>query len=432
MKKRVLMVMTRDIPTSISNGRERTLSFIRSALGADAEVTEFKIRSVFEGGSLLAKLGAAFRLIEGVLRGKPCALQVAFFANAQKRRELLATIHALKPDVIYVDGIRLVDYVTFIRENVPGCRVIVDFDDLMSRRANILRHAALPLSAGYLTKSIPGPLVKVVNSKFIRDTVLRYEEMALKGHESKAVDSANAITLVSTTDAASLTQSLRSAMVKKVHVIAPPVDTHKPVVSPAKPLRFVFVGADSQLQNRLAIQYLVALWKRLAVKTELVIYGKMSGQYESVPNLRFAGFAKTLDEVYVDGSIALCPTFLRGGIKSKVIEAISYGCVPVGNDAAFEGLGFNDDALAMTEARLEQFVTDPELNLQVVVEAAGRFAAYCDRNYSTAVFSRRWSELLVPVSHSAQASESSPMRETVKQPAMAEEGAFSSTQDHSL
>lgn len=432
MKKRVLMVMTRDIPASISNGRERTLSFIRDALGADADITEFKIRSVFEGGSLLAKLGAAFRLAEGMLRGAPCALQVAFFSNAQKRRELLATIQAVKPDVIYVDGIRLVDYVTFIRENVPGCRLIVDFDDLMSRRANILRNAALPLSAGYLAKSIPGPLIKVVNSKFIRHTVLRYEERALKRHEIKAVDNANAVTLVSTTDAASLTQLLKSAMVKKVHVIAPPVDTHKAVVSPSTPLRFVFVGADSQLQNRLAIQYLVALWKRLQVKTELVIYGKMSGQYESVPNLRFAGFAKTLDEVYMDGSIALCPTFLRGGIKSKVIEAISYGCVPVGNDAAFEGLGFNDDSLAMTEERLEHFVCDPELNLQVVVEAAGRFAAYCDRNYSTRVFSRRWSELLVPLQNAALVPELASLREVVKEPAMAEEGAYGHSRDHSL
>jgi glycosyltransferase involved in cell wall biosynthesis len=282
-----------------------------------------------------------------------------------------------------------------------------------------LRDAALPLSAGYLAKSIPGPLVKVVNSKFIRHAVLRYEEVALKRHEAKAVDNANAVTLVSTTDAASLTQSLKSAMVKKVHVIAPPVDTHKPVVSPSRPLRFVFVGADSQLQNRLAIEYLVALWKRLGIKTELVIYGKMSGQYENVPNLRFAGFAKTLDEVYIDGSIALCPTFLRGGIKSKVIEAISYGCVPVGNDAAFEGLGFNDDALAMTERRLEQFVTDPELNLQVVVEAACRFAAYCDRNYSTRVFSRRWCELLSPALNVAQ-TESTVGREARHQPELAE------------
>jgi hypothetical protein len=431
MKKRVLMVMTRDIPESISNGRERTLSFIRDALRAEADVTEFKIRSVLEAGGIVAKLGAAWRLAESFLRGKPCALQVALFSNAQKKRELLATIHALKPDVIYLDGIRLVDYVTLIRDNVPGCRVVVDFDDLMSRRAQILREAALPLSAGYLAKAIPKPIMNVVNSSLIRGAVLGYEELALKRHEVKAVECADAVTLVSTTDAASLVQLLKGPAVKKVHVIAPPVDTHKPVTRPASPLRFVFVGADRQLQNRLAIEYLVALWKRLGVQTELVIFGKMSGQYESVPNVRFAGFAKTLDEVYLPGSIALCPTFLRGGIKSKVIEAISYGCVPVGNDAAFEGLGFNDDALAMTEARLEAFVTKPADHLDPVVEAAIRFAAYCDRNYSTQVFSHRWAELSVPSLTAVQAGAVT-SRERAPEPALAEEGAFINTRDNRL
>ena len=98
----------------------------------------------------------------------------------------------------------------------------------------------------------------------------------------------------------------------------------------------------------------------------------MSGPYESVSNVVFAGFAKTLDDVYTQGSIALCPTFLRGGIKSKVIEAISYGCVPVGNPAAYEGLGFSDDALAMKDARLEQFVIDPLSSMDLVLEAAVR------------------------------------------------------------
>lgn len=94
-------------------------------------------------------------------------------------------------------------------------------------------------------------------------------------------------------------------------------------------------------------------------------FGKMSGPYDSVSNVVFAGFAKTLDDVYTQGSIAFYPTFLRGGIKSKEIEAISYGCVPVGNLAAYEGLDFSDDALDMKDARPEttparELVQEPE------------------------------------------------------------------------
>lgn len=431
VKKRVLMVMTRDIPADVSNGRERTLSFIRDAIGADANLSEFKIRSVFETGNVLAKLGAVIRLAQGLLRGTPCALQVAMFSHPQKGRELLEAIRASRPDVIYFDGIRLVDYAALVRLDMPGCRIIMDFDDLMSRRATILREADFPLSAGYLARSIPGPFVRVVNSKWLRRALLRYEELSLKRHERTAVDCANVVTLVSKTDAAALTQWLAGTAVGKVHVIAPPMNSVKPMVRPSRPVRFVFIGSDSQLQNRLAIHYLLGLWKRLALPTQLVIYGRMAGRYDPVPNVRFAGFAKTQADVYTGDSIALCPAFMRGGIKSKVLEAISYGCVPVGNEIAFEGLGFHDPVLAMNEMRLEQFVSDPLAGLDAVVEAGARFAAYCNRNYSTRVFTRRWRELLSPLP-GLRESEHATVREALQEHEMADAQVFGRSRERHL
>src|SRR4051812_40134553 len=113
MRKRVLMVMTRDIPRAASNGCERTLRFIREAIGIDADVRELKIRSVFETGTLVSKLRAGLRIVEGVLACKPCALQVAMFASGDGKTRLIEAIEEFKPDVIYFDGIRMVDYAAF-------------------------------------------------------------------------------------------------------------------------------------------------------------------------------------------------------------------------------------------------------------------------------------------------------------------------------
>jgi glycosyltransferase involved in cell wall biosynthesis len=396
MKKRVLMVLTRDIPRTTSNGRERTLRFIRDAIGADAELRELKIRSVFETGTLVSKLRAGLRVIGGVLSGKPCALQVAIFAGGDGKKQIVDAIENFRPDVVYFDGIRMVDYVAFVRRRFPESRIVSDLDDLMSRRAGILRAADFPLSAGYLAKSIPKPAIALINSRIIRSLLLRYEEYALKGHERLTATCSDAVTLVSATDADALMWMLPDPLKKRVHVIAPPIDSVKVVGRPSNPVRFVFIGADSQLQNRLAIRYLVASWKRLELRVPLVIYGGMTCQYESVPNVTFAGFAPTLADVYTPNSIALCPTFLRGGIKSKVLEAISFGCVPVGNEAAYEGLNFTDKALAMTDLRLERFLADPHGDLDEVLTAASRFAAYCERNFSLPVFTRRWNDLLRP------------------------------------
>jgi hypothetical protein len=355
---------------------------------------EFKIRSAFETGGLVPKLHALARLSMGLLSGEPCALQIAMFSNPDKGAELLARIESFKPDVIYLDGIRLVDYAALIRRKAPGRPLIVDFDDLMSRRADILHDAQLPLSAGYLAKSIPGPIVRLANSRLLRRIFLRYEAFCLKRHEREAVRLADAVTLVSTSDAAALTRLLDSGTARKVHVIAPPVTAAKPVYWPAQPLRFVFIGSDNQVQNRLAIDYLVELWTRLAPRIELVIFGRMVREYAPVPNITMAGFASNHEDVYTDRSIALCPAFLRGGIKSKLLEAISHGCLPVGNIAAYEGLGFYDDALAMGEAEFEQFVTDPLPMLDDAMNAAIDFARYCQLNHSVAVFAARWRKLL--------------------------------------
>ncbi|MCR4467010.1 glycosyltransferase [Burkholderia sp. SCN-KJ] len=400
MKTRVLMVMTRDIPREASNGRERTLSFIRNAIGEEMEIAEFKIRSIFEDGGLLAKFGVGVRLGWDLLRGVPCALQVAIFSHPRKRVALMSAIAEFRPDVIYFDGIRLIDYAVLVRRKLPECRIVMDFDDLMSRRAGILREQDFPLSAGYLAKSIPGPFVRLANAGIFRNAFLQYEEFALRRQEREAIRASNAVTLVSTEDAGALRASLEDGEAAKTHVIAPPMSSQIPVRHPSVPLRFVFIGSDRQLQNRLAIEYLVKLWARLAPSAPLVIFGSMVGQYDPVPNVVFAGFAETQADVYTGCSIALCPAFLRGGIKSKVLEAISYGCVPVGNAAAYEGLGFHDDALAMNESRLERFVAEPAADLVHVVEAATRFADYCEHHFSMPLFERRWRELIEPNSMS--------------------------------
>jgi hypothetical protein len=392
--KRVLMVMTRDIPDAATNGRERTLRFIQEAIGSDIELKELKLLSVFETRGMMPKLSALTRLIKGFVTGSPCALQVAMFSDRHHTNELAKAISTFSPDVIYIDGIRLADQLPHISRMAQGRPIVVDFDDLMSRRARALLGAHMPLSAGYLTKFVPKSVMKLINSRAMHDALLRYEAFCLARQERDVVECADAVTLVSTTDAAALNQVLDARAMRKVHVIAPPVATVRGLMRPLHPMRFTFIGSDSQLQNRLSIDYLCDLWRRTKPDIELVIYGRMVRQYEPVANVRFAGFAPTQADVYTEHSIALCPAFLEGGIKSKVMEAIAHGCAPVGNAMAFEGLGFHDPALAMDEAAFERFVMDPWPQMDSVLQAAGRFAAWCETEHSVAAFTASWRNLM--------------------------------------
>jgi hypothetical protein len=349
---------------------------------------------VFETPGVVPKLGAFARLARGLVSGAPCALQIAMFSDRHHMGALAQAIKSIGPDVIYIDGIRLVDHLPLIAKLAQGLPIIVDFDDLMSRRARALRETHMPLSAGYLTRFIPSPFMRLVNSRALRDAMLRYEAFCLARQEREAVEIAHAVTLVSHTDAAALGQALDARGMRKVHVIAPPVATVRGLMRPLHPLRFVFIGSDSQLQNRLSIEYLREVWKRVAPNLELVIYGRMVRQYEPVLNVRFAGFAPTQADVYTEHSIALCPAFLAGGIKSKVMEAIAHGCVPIGNAMAFEGLGFHDPVLAMDDAQFESFIVNPWPRMDEALQAAERFALWCAEEHSVTAFTTRWRNLM--------------------------------------
>jgi hypothetical protein len=388
------MVMTRDVPQTATNGRERTLQFIREAIGSEVELQGIKLCSVFETPGVMPKLSALARLARGFVTFRPCALQIAMFSERHYINVLAQTLHDFCPDVIYIDGIRLVDHLPHIARLTHGRPIIVDFDDLMSRRATALRSTHTPLSAGYLTRFVPAFMMRTINSHALRDALLRYEAYCLTRQEREAVEIAHAVTLVSTTDAAALNQVLDPRTRRKVHVIAPPVSTIRKLARPLNPLRFVFIGSDTQLQNRLSIDYLRDVWKRVEPSAELVIYGRMVRNYDPLPNVRFAGFARTPADVYTEDSVALCPAFLAGGIKSKVMESIAHGCIPIGNTLAFDGLGFDDPTLAMNEAALEQFVVNPWPHMDDVLAAAARFAAWCESEHSVELFTACWRNLM--------------------------------------
>lgn len=61
MKKRLLMVTTRNIPSVASNGRERTMHYIRNSLDADTDLRELQLRSMFEQRSATSVMCASLR-----------------------------------------------------------------------------------------------------------------------------------------------------------------------------------------------------------------------------------------------------------------------------------------------------------------------------------------------------------------------------------
>jgi glycosyltransferase involved in cell wall biosynthesis len=193
-----------------------------------------------------------------------------------------------------------------------------------------------------------------------------------------------------------LRQRLPHARRHAVHALPPPAAVCHDGPRICAPYRFVFIGGDLLAQNRLSIDVLLELWQRLTPATPLHIYGRQQRANRTVPNVHWHGFVEQVSDAYEPGSILLLPVVLAGGIKTKVIEAWSFGCPVLGNPLAFEGLELQDYPLIHPTVDWERYLLDPNTHTDVWHAAARIGNAFVRTTLSRERFAREWSNLMIP------------------------------------
>jgi hypothetical protein len=390
-----LLVLTRDYPhTGAASGRERMVAQMRAALRGHCQMREFRLRSLSETRNAWSFLRALLHLLQSLLVLRPLPVQVLLFFDAARINELVARVRREQPDAIYFDGIRSLEYLVAVKRAIPHVRAVCDLDDLMSRRMALLHEARLGISAGYLSAQIPGWIQRHILRGVPGQLLTRYEQSALRRAELAALEAADAVTLLSSEDASCLSGAAREALRTKITAIPPATLIRRPMQYPQLPLRFVFLGSDVLTQNRLTIEWLLRLWREKAPMTPLHIYGRMQHSYDVPDNVYMEGFVESIDNVYTANSILLAPSFLGGGIKTKVLEAIANGVIVLGNDTSFEGLGFEVGGLALTDEALERIVTAPQGSLDHLYAAAVAAQNLCRARLDPAVVHVKWMQLM--------------------------------------
>jgi hypothetical protein len=319
---------------------------------------------------------------------------VALFFDGSDFSPLFRAIEDARADAVYFDSVRTLDWLVATRARFPGLRLICDFDDLMSLRFTNLLQRNLPVSLGYLEGVTPQWLQQVLKRGFMTRRILSYEASALRRAEKLAAAAADAVSVVSATDVERMRADVGPELAVKTLVIPPGVSFPIPSLRTRQCREFIFVGSDSLLQNRLTIEFLLDLWSRASPAIPLRIVGRMLNRYAPCRGVTFAGFVGDLGEVYGDDVIALCPSFVGGGLKTKVLEALGYGVIPVGNVLTFEGIGCDSGCLAMTDEDIETFVSSPDPWIERLRGAASRLREYVYARYSFAAVTEAWSNVI--------------------------------------
>lgn len=238
--------------------------------------------------------------------------------------------------IAFIDGVRLISVSRVLLKR--GQRVVLDFDDLMSRRASRMLRLRENVAFGAFSGKIPKWAQAFISVNAVK--LLRLEKFLLRKAEIEAAKNVDVIVFTSEYERRLFSRYLRFFKVTQRAELITLGPVYSKVKEPSKSeseMRFIFIGTDKLHQNKIAIEALDNLANSGRLPFKVFIYGEMEDERSSSDHIQYVGFAESLDEVYTAGSIMLIPRSVRGGIKTKVIEAFANGVPVIACSSAFEG-----------------------------------------------------------------------------------------------
>lgn len=277
--------------------------------------------------TFLRLLGALKKILSG------CSLNEAFFWNP-----VVAEMLKKQPDfdVAYFDMVRSMQYENCIRAN----KKVFDFDDILSKRYAEKTYSANIL--GYKSNHHSSILRFVL--MLISPLVLRYEAYAIRRREKYYLANKNIKLFVSEKEA----MQVRSQPGLD-RIFSMPMSFPKRSVrwDPINCKGFLFLGNLDYEPNVESLRYIVDYVLPLMMRdVQIFVVGKTKPEtrdkFEN-RNIVFLGFVENIQDVFITSLALLAPIFSGGGIKTKVVEAFSYGLPVIGSTKAFEGLSMSRD-----------------------------------------------------------------------------------------
>ena len=376
--QRLVYLVSRRYQRHVPSGRsaifQQLLGFVRSNYSARlvAPIT------ALESASWRVRLHTVLATFASLLRpGYP--LQTALYTNPAMRRSLRRKLND-PTNIILVDGLRL------LRIALPyaaTCRIILDMDDLLSRR---YRHhqkllgAASPGALGHQATRSLGRF-----GSLIVKLLTTIEIQRLRRLEHRAAIEAHDIIFTSSYEAR-MFRRLYPRTAARIHCHPLPLEqgwepscatcsVNSAGCSANRPVVFGFLGSDSVPQNALSIDSLLGLWTtEPRPSARLLIAGQQHRTYRGRPGVRFCGFVPSLATFFEEIDALLVPATLPGGVKIKVLDALARGCPVVGTRRTFEGIPIpRRYPLIFHQRDLFTWVRLPDTELHEKLDTARRY-----------------------------------------------------------
>lgn len=396
-RKKILLLLSREYPRIPTNGRQLIINNTLEYCRLNHFVRTLVVKSVFNDFTILGWLNFWYRCVKSMILNKEkTAFQSIAFCSESNSQLLNSLIANFKPDIIFVDGVRLMPIVRGVSKHHQS---ILDMDDLLSRRFSEWRKKNLSLSFGFIGQRLQG--YADLLPRFAETCFLKMETRRLMRMERDAAVEFNKIIFTSDYERRLFkrlfpqgTAELFSQALYISNQLSDDCSRKRRFPNSrskfSRELGFVFVGSDRVVQNRLTIDFLIGIWKRHQLEHRITFVGKMSRFYSVQGNIHFLGFVETLDEIFLDSDALICPSFVRGGIKTKVLEAFSHGLPVIGNVTTFEGLCLRRDyPIILDTEELPKFLNSAPREIRATLQHARNRIPEIMRRYSREEFEKK-------------------------------------------
>jgi glycosyltransferase involved in cell wall biosynthesis len=346
MNKKILMLLTRE-PYPIDNGRKsiiaQTIDFLKdkyeiSLMIFSKDELNIELYKSYNFSSVKKLFfPSKLELFKNMILYKNKSLQERLFYSRKSQILINNEIDIFKPDIIYADMIRTAQYIeNILDENIQK---IVDIDDLLSiRYSRFLKNKENSI-LGTFQNLLPTFLRKILEN-LLKNIILKKEIKLISKREIEIARSFDQSFLVSAKEVEYLSKITNT---KNIHTNTQAIKQRKNIYISSNANNFVFIGNMSTPQNISSLEMIVnEILPSFDFEYKLFIIGKYDNRTIKLTknniNIELLGFVKDLEDVLSNMKLALMPISFGTGIKTKILDCMSYGIPVITNKIGNEGL----------------------------------------------------------------------------------------------
>jgi glycosyltransferase involved in cell wall biosynthesis len=246
-------------------------------------------------------LDSILAMAKAIIKGEP--LQVGYYNHNKHIRALKQYSNELKPDVVFVQFVRMAPYV----ENLDLPRLL-DFQDALS--ANMKRRADH-------------------SNPFVRMLLLR-EFHLLQRYEDMMFDAFDKTAIITNSDRREINSNRKNETLLLPNGIDNAYFNYNE--TPNKLYDIMFCGNMSYHPNIVAAKYLVKqimplVWKKIPEANVLIAGAKPSKSVRRLASskIKISGYVDDMKKCYCESLIFVAPMTIGSGLQNKLLEAMAIG-----------------------------------------------------------------------------------------------------------